>query len=114
MPRRRRLISCPETKIAAESRVRKEEKRERRERELKRENSARGIKTSLLALLVASYRRERYTYIGPRRGNKVRVCVPKCHCGGRSCIRVRMYCRRVSPGVTCGALKMADALMNWH
>lgn len=32
VPRRRRLISCPETKIAAKSRVRKEEKRGRRER----------------------------------------------------------------------------------
>lgn len=68
-PRRRRLISCPETKIATE---RKEgEKEEERESEgsergkIRREESRR-----LFLLLVASYRGERYTYIGPEGGYK--------------------------------------------
>lgn len=49
MPRRRRLISCPETKIAAKRREQKRKGERKREKKLKRENSARGIKTSLLA-----------------------------------------------------------------
>lgn len=56
VPRRRRLISCPETKIAAERKEQERKGERRREKELKRENSARGIKTSLLARGLLSQR----------------------------------------------------------
>lgn len=111
VPRRRRLISCPETKIATGMR----EGGKRSERgQRKRENSARrGIKTSLPAARGLLSWRTIHVYWSRGRA-QVRVSVPERRCVGQSCIRVRLYHRRVSPGVTCGALKMADALMNWH
>lgn len=112
VPRRRRLISCPETKIATERRGRREE-REASKGQRKRENSARGIKTSLPAARGLLSWRTIHVYWSRGRV-QVHVGVPERRCVGQSCIRVRPYRRRVSPGVTCGALKMADALMNWH
>lgn len=77
-PRRRRLISCPETKIAAESQERGNE----RERERKRENEGtegkfgeRNQDVHLSSLLVASYRGERYTlYWSREREQSLRTC----------------------------------------
>lgn len=60
--------------------------------EVQRENSARGIKTSIVPrcswpLIVENDTR----YIGPVGGNKVYVRVTECRCVGQSCIRVRVY-----------------------
>lgn len=77
MPRRRRLISCPETKIAAErsgargGKTGEKEKKKGRAKEGKFGERNQDVSPCS----VVSYRRERYTYIGPERGNKVRVCV---------------------------------------
>lgn len=111
VPRRRRLISCPEAKIATGRRGRL--RRGAGGGQRKRENSARGIKTSLPAARGLLSWRTIHVYWSRGRV-QVRVGVPGRRCVGPSCERVRTYHRRVSPGVTCGALKMADALMNWH